>query len=103
MIIAPDAQAPLRRFTFGAQIITRIELYAVVAGILAYVFERQYLAYDSGPVLDHAQQQTTAFFGEGSLAVAFDLFELFGCQFYAHSSSQNFSLKYLLASSARMV
>jgi len=39
---------------FGAQIIARIEFYAVVARVPAYVFERQYLADDSRAVFDHA-------------------------------------------------
>src|SRR5262249_21894435 len=85
MVITPDAQIPLRRFTFGAQVIARIKLHAVVARVLADVFERQYLADEARAVFDYAQQQTSAFFGEGSLAVALDLFELFGCQFNAHS------------------
>src|SRR5215470_7272594 len=84
MVITPDAQIALHRFAFGAQVIARIKLHAVVARVLSYVFERQYLADDAGAVLDHAQKQTAAFFGEGSLAVAFDLFELFRCQFNAH-------------------
>src|SRR5262245_47528448 len=103
MVITPDAQIPFRRFTFGAQVIARIELHPVVAGVLADVFKWQDLEDDARAVLDQTQQQASAFFGKGSLAVAFDLFELFRCQFNAHSSFQNFSLKYLLASSARMV
>src|SRR5262245_35718687 len=103
MVITPDAQIPLRRFTFGAEVIARIELNSVVARVLADVFKWQYLEDDARAILDRSQQQTAAFFWEGSLAVALDLFELFGCQFNAHSSFQNFSLKYLLASSARMV
>src|SRR5262245_14432581 len=103
MVITPDAQIPFRRFTFGAQVISWIEFHPVVARILSDVFKWQYIEDDADAVLDQAEQQPAAFFREGSLAMAFDLFELFGCQFNAHSSFQNFSLKYLLASSARMV
>src|SRR5215470_11731750 len=85
MVITPDAQISRDRFTFGAQIIARIKLHAVMARVLADVFERQYLADDARSVFDYAQQQTAAFFGEGSLAVALDLFQLIGCQFNAHS------------------
>src|SRR5215510_1977758 len=84
MVITPDAQIAFGRFAFGAQIIARIQFHAVVARVLAYVFERQYLADSSRAVFDHAQQQTAALFGESPLAVAFDLVDLFRCQFDAH-------------------
>src|SRR5262249_13385198 len=86
MVIAPDAQIAFGRFAFGAQLIARIRFHAVVSRVLAYVFERQYLADASCAVFDHAQQQTAALFGESPLAVAFDLVELFRCQSDAHWS-----------------
>src|SRR5262245_65951364 len=84
MVIAPDAQIAFGRFAFGAQIIARIQFHAVVARVLAYVFERQNLTDDSRAVFDHAQQQSAALFGKSPLAVTFDLIELFSCQFNAH-------------------
>src|SRR5262249_3707388 len=56
MVIAPDAQVAFGRFAFGAQVIARIQFHAVVARILAYVFERQYLMDDSLAAFDHAEQ-----------------------------------------------
>src|SRR5262245_13948756 len=103
MVITPNAQITFRRFSFGSQVIAWIELNPVVARILSDVFQRHNLQNYPRFILDHSKQQSAALFREGAFAVAFNLFDLVCCQFNAHSSFQNFSLRYLLASSHRIV
>src|SRR5574341_1681917 len=103
VVVAPDAQTTFGGFPVGVVVIERLQFDTIVTRIFADVFKRQYFADDTHAVFEDAQQQPAAFFGIRPLAVALDLFDLSGCQFDAHYSSQNFSLRYLLASSQSTV